>query len=222
MYVRKTQTLVNDIEYEVDRMRNNALHQLKEDIKIEIGTPLHASMQSMIETALWHEAPDLKDRMPIQWCSMENQCSVTFEEEGKKVVRVDVETTDSNKFKMPPKHSRWNTFPIHEQYWLPLVREWLTTRQAAAIKHEEIMESFGDIARQLTGFMGKHSSLNTALKEMPELKLYVPDHYIEKLEKQENRIKAKPKAPTTDDDVEVDIEALTRAAVAHRLTKGNS
>ena len=69
--------------------------------------------------------------------------------------------------------------------------------------------------------MGKHASLNTAIKEMPELKLYVPSHYIEKLEKQENRIKAKPKAPTTDDDVAVDVEALTRAAIAHRITTAN-
>ena len=70
--------------------------------------------------------------------------------------------------------------------------------------------------------MGKHASLNTALKEMPELKLYVPNSYIEKIEKKENRIKTKPLAPTTSDDVEVDVDALTRAAIANRVTTAGS
>ncbi len=221
MYVRKTQTLVDDIEHSVDRMRHNAQHQLKQDVKIEIGTPLHSAMREVIETALWRDAPDIKDKMPIEWCNMENQVSVKFEEEGKKVIRHDLETPDTDKFKMPPKHSRWDTHDIPKQYWTPLVKDWLDTRNSKAVEFEEVHEMYKDIARQLVAFMGKHASLNTALKEMPELKLYVPDIYLEKIEKKAERTQPKPKATTTD-DVEVDVEALTRAAIAHRITSANN
>ena len=221
MYVRKTQTLVDDIDYEVDKMRNNALHQLKQDTKIEIGTPLHAELKSVVETALWQDAPDLKDKMPNAWCKMESQVTIKFEQVDKKAIRVDLDTTDTDKLKFPPNHNRWDIQTIHEKHWTPLVKQWLSRRNTKEVEHDEVQETYRVIAKQLVSFMGKHASLNTAIKEMPELKLYVPSHYIEKLEKQENRIKAKPKAPTTDDDVAVDVEALTRAAIAHRITTAN-
>ena len=59
MYVRKTQTLIEDIEHKVDIMKRSAVSQLTDDNKVEIGTPLHAEIKTAIENVLWQLAPDL-------------------------------------------------------------------------------------------------------------------------------------------------------------------
>ena len=222
MYVRKTQTLVDDIEHEVFRMQQNALSQLNENNKVEIGTPLHDEFKTAIEKTLWQEAPDIKDKIPNSWCKFHNEITTIYDVENHTTVRYSFETQDGDELKLPPTYSKWDSHKIPEKFRTPLIQEWLASRHKATATQDTIKADYETIREQLVGFMGKHASLNTALKEMPELKLYVPNHYIDKVEKKENRIKAKPSAPTTNDDVEVDVDALTRAAIAHRVTTAGS
>ena len=78
---------------------------------------------------------------------------------------------------------------------------------------------FDGIKEQLTSFMGKHASLNTAIKELPELEMYVPQEYLDRLaEETVKHKKVFPLANDDDDEVKVDVEAITRAAIAHRIT----
>ena len=222
MYVRKTQTLVDDIEHQVDIMKRSAVSQLTDDNKVEIGTPLHAEIKTAIENVLWQLAPDLKDKMPKEWLKENDDVRAIFESEEHKVIRYDFQSQDGDEIKLPPTFSRWQDHTIDQKHWTPLIQEWITSQHNADIEKEKIGDMYRGISNQLVSFMSKHASLNTAIKEMPELKLYVPDGYIEKLEKKVERANStKPHAPTTDDDVEVDVEALTRAAIAHRVTSAN-
>ena len=78
---------------------------------------------------------------------------------------------------------------------------------------------FDGIKTQLIAFMGKHASLNTAIKELPELEMYVPQSYLDKLAEETIRTKpTKSELDDDDDEVTVDVEAITRAAIAHRIT----
>ena len=217
MYVRKTQTLVDDIDHRVDSMKNNAVKQLATDVEVEIGSPLHAEIKLAIENSLWQEAPDLKDKMPDSWLPDED-VTAEFKAPDRRTVRHHFTDQTGSKVKIPPKFNRYRDVVIEETYWTPLIADWLDRQHNTELEKQKISDAYREISNQLVSFMSKHASLNTAIKEMPELKLYVPDSYIEKLERQENRIKSKPKSPTTKDDVEVDVEALTRAAIAHRLT----
>lgn len=217
MYVRKTQTLVDDIDHRVDSMKNNAVKQLATDVEVEIGSPLHAEIKLAIENSLWQDAPDLKDKMPDSWLPDED-VTAEFKAPDRRTVRHHFTDQTGSKIKIPPKFNRYRDVVIEETYWTPLIADWLDRQHNVEVEKQKLTDMYREISNQLISFMGKHASLNTAIKEMPELKLYVPDSYIEKLERQENRIKSKPKSPTTKDDVEVDVEALTRAAIAHRLT----
>jgi hypothetical protein len=221
MYVRKTQTLVDDIEHKVDIMRNSAVSQLTDEHKVEIGSPLHAEIKTAIESTLWEVAPELKDKMPKEWLAKDEDVRAVFESEEHKAIRYTFESQDGDRIKLPPLHNRWNDYNIDQKYWTPLIQEWITSQHNTDVERDKLRDIYETIRVQLVGFMAKHASLNTALKEMPELELYVPDEYIEKVNKKENRIKATPSAPTTEDYEEVDVDALTRAAVAHRVTTGN-
>jgi hypothetical protein len=84
---------------------------------------------------------------------------------------------------------------------------------------KETEDMFEGIKTQLTTFMSKHASLNTAIKDLPELEMYVPQEYLDRLA--EETVRSKPAKSTLDDDddeVELDMEAITRAAIAHRIT----
>ena len=77
---------------------------------------------------------------------------------------------------------------------------------------------FDGIKEQLTTFMSKHASLNTAIKELPELEMYVPQGYLDRLAEETVRTTPTKKELVDDDGVELDMEAITRAAIAHRIT----
>jgi len=222
MYVRKTQTLITDIEHEVYKMQQGAISQLTQETKVEIGTPLHAEIKTAIENTLWEVAPDIKDKMPKEWLSNATGTTAIFPSDEHKDVRYHFESQTGDEVKLPPNFGRWDNVTVSQKYLTPLIQDWLTAEHNSDVERDKIIDSYHTIASQLTSFMAKHASLNTALKEMPELELYVPNSYIEKVNKKEERVKAKPSVPTTHDDTEVDVEALTRAAIAHRVTSGNN
>ena len=64
--------------------------------------------------------------------------------------------------------------------------------------------------------MGQHASLNTALKEMPELEMYVPAAFMRKHAAPEAS-RAKVQRPTNIERLDINVDVLTSAAVAHRI-----
>jgi len=222
MYVRKTMTLVEDIGYSVDAMKHNQIKKTYKGTSIELDTPLHHDVRKVIENVLWKEAPDLKDKMPENWCKMEDNVQATFYGSPPPSVGIPVnfETPIDNKIKLPPTYSRYSSdCQIHDEDVTPLIREWLEDIKIQSKNKRETEDMFDKIKTQLTSFMDKHASLNTAIKEMPELEMYVPQPYLDKLAEETVRSKPTKSKPDDDDDeVKVDIEAITRAAIAHRIT----
>ena len=221
-YVRKTMTLVDDIGHSVDRMKHSEVKKLYKGTSIPLDTPLHHDVRKVIEKVLWKEAPDLKDKMPAKWCKSEDNIQVTFYSPPPSIgVPIYFETSTTDKLKLPPTYSRYGEdCQIQDADATPLIREWLEGIKNQEKNKKETEDMFDGIKTQLTSFMGKHASLNTAIKELPELEMYVPQEYLDKLaEKTVKHKKVFPLANDDDDDkVELDMEAITRAAIAHRIT----
>ncbi len=220
MYVRKTMTLVEEIGYSVDAMKHNQIKKTYKGTSIELDTPLHHEVRKVIEKVLWEEAPDLKDKMPEKWCKMEDSVQATFYAPSPSIgIPIHFETPIDDKMKLPPTYSRYSSdCQIHDEDVTPLIREWLEDIKIQSKNKRETEDMFAKIKTQLTSFMGKHASLNTAIKEMPELEMYVPKEYLDKLAEETVRTKPTKSKPDDDDGEELDIEAITRAAIAHRIT----
>jgi hypothetical protein len=204
-------------------MKNNQIDKVCTSTKIEIGTPLHDEVKKAIEEFLWKDAPDLKNKMPKKWCKNEDEIQVTFYPPSPSVgIPTHVESPVDDKFKCPPVYNKYSSdwdCKIYDSESTPLIREWIEEVKKQDKLRSETIDMFEDIKKQLTAFMGKHASLNTAIKEMPELEMYVPEHYLKRLA--EETVKHKKVFPLKDDDddeVTVDLEAITRAAIAHRIT----
>ena len=220
-YVRKTMTLVEEIRETVDRMKHSEVKKLYKGNNIPLDTPLHSDVKRVIENVLWKEAPDLKDKMPESWCKIEDGISISFVHAHEPSVNTHChfETPLDDKLKLPPTYSRYGTdCRIEQSDATALIKEWLLGIKDQEKNKKETEDMFEGIKTQLTTFMSKHASLNTAIKELPELEMYVPQEYLDRLA--EETVRSKPAKSTLDDDdeVELDMEAITRAAIAHRIT----
>ena len=63
--------------------------------------------------------------------------------------------------------------------------------------------------------MDQQASLNSALKDMPEIELYIPLRYMVKIREQ-----AEPRASkkaNVADELNIDTDALASIAIAHRM-----
>ena len=99
----------------------------------------------------------------------------------------------------------------------PLIKEWVDERYKQDKNKGETLDMFTDIKSQLTSYLESHASLNMALKDMPELEMYVPQEYLDRIAEETVRVK-KEKEESAVTALGIDVDALTRAAVAHRIT----
>jgi hypothetical protein len=190
-------------------------------VAVDLGTPLYDEMRAAALNSVWFEAPELKDKLPKDWCRMESDMSVTFRGEGEsRVVSYTLESETGNLFKLPPNYSRWGATEVTSSEMTPLIKEWVTNEYARERSIQATVDLFGNIKKQLTDFLESHASLNTALKEMPELEMYVPDDYLGKVK--EKTVRVKKEKEDVVDKLNIDVDALTRAAVAHRITSAGN
>lgn len=220
-YVRKTQTLVDDVANTVNSMMHAELGKLKKANDVSIGTDLHRDIAELYSKESWKLAPDIKDKMPDEWCKFEDSVEIKFVNgDDYNNIMTQIGFPDSDKIKLPPTYNRYNSrLEIQESSCTSLVKEWLVKQHSLDSQRSQTRDMFSGIEKQLTKFLDRHASLNSAIKEMPELKLYVPDEYIHKLE-QKSTPRSKTPTISTVEELDIDIDNITRLAVAHRLTKG--
>jgi len=220
-YVRKTQTLIDDVANTVNSMMQAEMSKQSKANDVSIGTDLHRDIAELYSQESWKLAPDIKDKMPDEWCKLTDSVDIRFVNgDDYNNVRLELGFPDNAKLKLPPTFNRYsNAISIEESSCGALVKEWLAKQHNLDSLRSQTREMFGGIEEQLTKFLGRHASLNTAIKEMPELKLYVPDEYIRKLE-QKSTPRTQSPVQSAVEDLDIDLDNITRLAVAHRLTKG--
>jgi len=221
-YVRRTQALIDSVERKVDIMKNQELSFHNSGLTAEIGTSIHNAVRIAVELSLWRKAPELKSKLPDEWVTYSDHVDVYFVKQNNSRTRerLTLHFPETNKIMLPPKHASWDDVILDRDYITPEIDTWLDEADEAATKCEDIKAEFNIITRQLTDFLNSHASLNTAIKEMPELELYVPQEYLDKVKEKVIRTKTN-KTSTTAKDLNIDVEVLTRAAVAHRINSAN-
>ena len=222
-YVRKTDTLVDAIDRKVQQMRDAAQkpHEQKE---LSVGSLAYDAVREHALASMWSEAPSLRSQMPADWCARPHRIDVHIYDEygGKRLRLAYVDSYDADPILVPPKNSSYAPdCKVKYDDLPPLAQAWMDDNTERAAKCEEIWAQFGVVRQQLAAFMRQHSSLNSALKEMPEIELYVPDDYMNRY-----RAKAAPRtkaeAPTNVEELNIDRDSLAAAAIAHRMSQSNA
>ena len=222
-YVRKTDTLVSDIFSKLSDMSVHAQNAVKQPNRVECDTPIYHSIFKAIEDAAWALNPKLKDVTPDEWKYKAYRTIVAFEsKDAGTIKKLDFVADDKVPLALPiaPRAlSRYNdSITVPEKYWDTAVTSWFEQMAACDAKIEEIKEQYASVRGQLKSYLKTKSSLNVALKDMPELELYVPASYMERInEVTAPRVKAVVEEA---DEVIVDREQLASLGIAHRLTVG--
>ena len=221
-YVRKTDTLVNDIISSVDRMSRDA-KRVYEDAGLEHGTPLYDQFVKSFTDFTWKSAPQLQAQMPDEWCARKRTVTLYVNRGGVSEKYVHrFESGNNFKFKLSPEYAddSWPDISMELEDLTPQAQEWVASSTSRETKRREIQDQFTLIRTQLSTFMTQHASLNAALTDMPELEMYVPAKYMAKVAaKSEPRTKVQPRSVS--EELNIDVDALAAAAITHRMTTAN-
>lgn len=228
-YVRKTDTLVQHILHKVRKMSETAQKPYSADTLTKDSAEYDA-IRNCIESVSWKGAPQLQQQMPDEWL------------DGLKAKNVDVkivapescpDSGDVNiylegDFTLSPAHAsaghsysgNRGKMTLEEADFPPLLMTWFKSGKSNESIKKSLQDKFNKVEEQLKSYMQQHASLNTAIKELPELEQYVPEEYMEKLHAPSApRGKVQRAEKTTVEDLGIDRDALTSAAVAHQLTR---
>ena len=228
-YVRKTDTLVQHILHKVRKMSETAQKPYSADTLTKDSAEYDA-IRNCIESVSWKGAPQLQQQMPDEWL------------DGLKAKNVDVrivapescpDSGDVNiylegDFTLSPAHAsaghsysgNRGKMTLEEADFPPLLMTWFKSGKSNESIKKSLQDKFNKVEEQLKSYMQQHASLNTAIKELPELEQYVPEEYMEKLHAPSApRGKVQRAEKTTVEDLGIDRDALTSAAVAHQVTR---
>ena len=220
-YVRKTDTLVNDIRWKIRRMSDKAIEAAGTD-KLETGSPIHQELVETVLTAAWSDAPDLRGKLPDAWLNKYKRFDVVFKHpDGTKVEAALFPSVD--RFRIPGGDNTYlqRTITVEASHCTPEALAWVQASSERKANREKIKSQFQTIEYQLMEYMDLHASLNTAIKDMPELEMYVPEIYLDKFRAPSEPRKAKAKKVNSASELNIDVNALTSAAIAHRITSTN-
>ena len=223
-YVRKTDTLVQDIKRKVREMKQSALNTYDHP-NPEIGTPLYKTMKDDIIKAAYASAPELLGKLPDDMLKKCESVSAQFYNETEtKEANVDFHSASHDRFFIPYSRNNRSYFPsvsIKIEQCSPETQAWVAEELSLNKKRAEAVSKFEDIEYQIVNYMDQHASLNTAVKDMPELELYVPSHYVTKLHAANEPRTAKKQKVNTAEALDIDVNVLASVAIAHRITSSN-
>ena len=217
-YVRVTEKLIDSVGSKVMHMCEKAVNMHAHPDK-SYGTAIHSEVEKAVLAQAWSARPELFGEIPDEWCHFSSRLSAEIiSQDGKNRAAFEVSTPDASPLKLPCKPSVYyhDSIVVRYEHQSDMVRAWLEGQFSRAQEVEDTREQFRLVQRQITNFLRTQASLNAALKEMPELELYVPDEFMVKV-----RAATERRANTSTDDrppaVEVDRDQLAALAVAHRI-----
>ena len=220
-YVRKTDMLVEDIKGRVRSMKDKALTAYQSN-SIESGTPTYDAAVESAQNAAFRDAPELKGKLPPSWYKEHERVEIQFKTDtGENMFSTNLNAPDHRKIKLPKVFdSRYYAVEVDVRYsdCTDALRTWLDDANNRNTKRGEIAEQYRTIEEQLNAFMGEHASLNSAIKEMPEIEMYVPEKYLAKLREATAPRTKKAAQPSNVETIGIDRDALASIAIAHRIT----
>jgi hypothetical protein len=221
-YVRKTDALVNDIIGHVQYMSRTAQQPYQTDT-LEVGTPEYNDMRNAVVDRTWAAAPDLKGKLPDEWCGTPRRVDVHLRDTNDwTVARFGIENTVANPMRLSPEYpSNYPDVYVSTANLTGAAKTWVNAMAGNQEKRKAVREQFEVVENQLSAFMEQHASLNAMLTEMPELEMYVPDRYMTKV-RAKSAPRAKVERPTNVQDLNIDVDALAAAAITHRMVTANS
>ena len=219
-YVRRTETMLEDTTRNIRKMGDKALEMYEEN-SIEIDTAEFSAACEAIQTAAYRDAPILRGNLPQAWLFKTDRIRlkvISSAEHGTKVSTY-LSVPEHRKFELPlhMKESYRVDVEVYDDECTGALATWVEKEIANEAQRRTVQQQYREVERQVIGFLRTHASLNAAIKEMPEIEMYVPAAYISKMhEAVAPRVK-KEEQQSAIHDLGIDRNTLAAVAIAHRV-----
>jgi len=192
MNVRITSELTQEVCTHIQNMRDR-------DTRLNLGSCEYERLfviegdSEELTNLVWGKYVDLRKQMPKEWMAdlkssyrpyliMEVTRSTKDEPEGKpKTDDIRIHLRSGASFLLPPSHTTGQEYKIHEDKLTGTLRELFDK----FLQYQELHAKWAKISSDILTYLRSAKSLNSALKNWVELKAFIPQHYL-------NRVEAKP------------------------------
>lgn len=219
-YVRRTETMLDDTTKTIRQMADKALTAYHPK-DIEIGTAEFAAASDAIQTAAYRDAPHLKGTLPQSWLCKTDRIhfKVRSRTTGVLLHGTYISTPEHSQFELPVhmKESWRVDVEVYDDECSPVLTDWVQSNKDGAAQRKTIADQYREVERQVIGFLRTHASLNAAIKEMPEIEMYIPNTYIRKMHEAVAPRAKKEEQQSNIENLGIDRNALAAVAIAHRV-----
>lgn len=205
--VRISAALVEAVKSVIARMKRAELARIDAELP---QSPAPIVPAELVERFIFGDKYDLMLSCPNEWFSTDNRFPVKVRLDG--INAVGLECASKSAYRHPFGWSVYNRSEVSPDF-APEIRAFFDAKQGRAAVEAPINAKYIAINEQVVGLLSASASLNAALKVFPELKLYVPQEYLDKVEE---KVERAPK-PKDQPVFEFDKGLLVSAGVAAKL-----
>lgn len=201
MYVAVSKELIQSIEDKIAKLKENEQNAI-EKVPYRIELP---SDDPVIMSLVWGQHIALKNMIPHEWKFKANRVDFTTKTVEGQSLEFQVEcTTDMfdcpyNKNARDGYQTKYYETNISNDH--PMIAEYLAYRQKVSANDLK----WKTVKSQVLQFIGQCKSLNEALKLWPDLRLYVKDSYLERIDKKVEKSKDESKALDALKNIDTDL-----------------
>jgi hypothetical protein len=219
-YVAISGELLNRVEEKINKMRTTEKMAIKEP-------PNSINVSANDATALqivWGDQLAIKDLMRPAWKRKTSNISLRVEikmDHDSNNAHFQINTTNGEQFEVPCEEasSSYGSFTVRyntEEECPPIMAESIAYTKVVT----EIDSRWVKIKKQVKEFLSNCKSLNEALKLWPDLRLYIPQTYIDRMEKNSPSAKKQAEESAALKALQsIDTDFLVAAAVGARMTQ---
>lgn len=227
MFVGISRLLISEVNWRINHMRDAELSTLG-DNPIE-KTKLNGS-ETWLHDKLWDGRAHLIPTLPEYWFTKPDNMTVYVKLNWDSARRPDGRISDYDmRLDIRPDRSGATKFPPHLRGGYPDVYIGFTpdeqlpaelqTYLEFSNRKKEIYERWLKVTHQVETFLNSCKSLNEALKLWPDVRMYIPTSYLERVERKVE--KAKSASQAADALAQIDVDELQAAAVIARMSGAN-
>jgi hypothetical protein len=223
-HVGISQQLISDVKDSIARMANKerameieVLHTKLPSTPQEIGyASLDTEQRDELFKMVWKEHADIRSRIPDNWCVSHNELVLRWNETREDGVpedwRFKVRMGHGSNYWLPPTSSYYD--PVRVASRPSFASKYVEYSRAEQLIGKAIKEKYDTIVSQVTGYLKSCRSLNAAIKALPDIKLYIPSEYLDRVGKRTERTVS---AKAEEHAAVVDTTLLVSTAVMHKF-----
>jgi hypothetical protein len=208
-YVAISGALIEDVQDQIKKLRGSEVKTIPEVTRYMKMTAIPEDLELLV----WGQHNNLRDVIPHEWKREREDITLRVDyvsaEGTEQRIECQINFVGSRLVCPPNAGGYYHTIIVDANYHL------VAPYVAYAKQVHEIDERWDKVKEQIIKFLKGCKSLNEALKLWPDVRIYIPKQYIERIERKVERASADSSA--LDILKSIDTDGAVAAAVGARL-----